>query len=185
MLVAPITFEEVKIAVFDGKVSSSPGPDGFSYAFYRSTWHILGPQLFNAVNYFFTSGSFPKGVKATAITLIPKCSHASNINHYRPISLCNVFYKIVAKIIADRLKMVLPFIIHDSQSGFIANRCSTDNIILAAEVLRDFKSSQKSFCAKLDIKKAFDSVSTEFLIARLLQKGFPEVFVFLDKRMYF
>ncbi|KAI0513575.1 hypothetical protein KFK09_009600 [Dendrobium nobile] len=177
MLVAPISFEEVKSAIFDGKVTSTPGPDGFSYAFYRRTWHILGTQVFDAVNSFFTSGSLPKGVKATAITLIPKCSHASNINDFRPISLCNVFYKIIAKILAERIKKVLPLIIHESQSGFIANKCSTDNIILASKILRDFKGSQKGFCAKLDIKKAFDSVSREFLIARLLQKGFPEIFV--------
>ncbi|XP_020695252.2 uncharacterized protein LOC110108798 [Dendrobium catenatum] len=177
MLVAPISFEEVKSAIFDGKVTSTPGPDGFSYAFYRKTWHILGTQVFDAVNSFFTSGSLPKGVKATAITLIPKCSHASNINDFRPISLCNIFYKIIAKIIAERLKKVLPHIIHESQSDFIANRCSTDYIILASKILRDFKGSQKSFCAKLDIKKAFDSVSREFLIAILLQKGFPRIFV--------
>ncbi|KAI0531357.1 hypothetical protein KFK09_000910 [Dendrobium nobile] len=177
MLVAPLTFGEVKIAVFDGNENSAPGPDGFTYAFYKKSWNVLGLQIFNAVNNFFISGNLPKGVKATAIALIPKCTHASNINDFRPISLCNVLYKIVAKVIANRLKVVLPFIIHDSQSGFIANRCSTDNIILASEILREFKGSKKLFCAKLDIKKAFDTVSREFLIARLLQKGFPDVFV--------
>ncbi|XP_020691184.1 uncharacterized protein LOC110105860 [Dendrobium catenatum] len=141
------------------------------------TWHIIGTQVFNDAKNYFSSGSLPKEVKATAITLIPKCSHASNINDFRPISLCNVFYKTMAKMSANRLKIVLPLIIHESQSGFISNRCSTDNIILASEILREFKGSHKSFCAKLDINKAFDSVSREFLIVRLLQKGFPEVFV--------
>ncbi|XP_028551195.1 uncharacterized protein LOC110112690 [Dendrobium catenatum] len=177
MLVAPLSFLEVKSAVFDGNENSAPGPDGYTYAFYIKSWHLLGLQVFNVVNNFFTTSSLPRGVKDTAIALIPKCSHASNINDFRPISLCNVLYKIVAKIIANRLKVVLPFIVHDSQSDFIADRCSTDNIILASEILRDFKGSRKSFCAKLDIKKVFDSVSREFLIARLLQKGFPKVFV--------
>ncbi|PKU66661.1 Putative ribonuclease H protein [Dendrobium catenatum] len=177
MLVAPLTLDEVKKAVFDGNENTAPGPDGFTYAFYRKSWHLLGLQVYNAVKNFLECGTLPRGVKASAITLIPKCSHASNINDFRPISLCNVLYKIVAKVIANRLKVVLPYIIHENQSGFIANRCSTDNIILAAELLRDFKGSKKKFCAKLDVKKAFDTVSREFIIARLLQKGFPETFV--------
>ncbi|PKU68127.1 Putative ribonuclease H protein [Dendrobium catenatum] len=176
-LVSPLTFDEVRKAVFDGNENSAPGPDGFSYAFYRKTWHIIGLQVYNAVGNFFSSGSLPKGVKATAITLIPKCSHASNITDYRPISLCNILYKIVAKVLANRLKEVLPYIIHESQSGFIANRCSTDNILLASELLRDFKGNNRMFCAKLDVRKAFDTISRHFIIERLLQKGLPESFV--------
>ncbi|PKU69365.1 putative mitochondrial protein [Dendrobium catenatum] len=176
-LVALVSYKEVQKAVFEGNESSTPGPDGFSFAFYRKSWHLIGYQIFRAVNNFFSSGSFPKGMKATAITLIPKNSHASHINDYRPISLCNVFYKIVAEVLANRLKWDLPLIIHDSQSGFIAKRCSTDYIILASEILREFKGSNKKFCAKLDIRKAFDCVSREFLIDRLIQKGFPNHFV--------
>ncbi|KAI0491496.1 hypothetical protein KFK09_025756 [Dendrobium nobile] len=177
LLVAPLSLEEVKKAVFDGNENTAPGPDGFTYAFYRKSWHVIGLQVYNAVNNFITKGSLPRGVKATAIALIPKCSHAANINDYRPISLCNVLYKIVAKTLANRMKVVLPYIIHDSQSGFITNRCSTDNIILAADILRDFKGKEKYFGAKLDIKKAFDTVSREFIISRLTQKGFPIAFV--------
>ncbi|KAI0501396.1 hypothetical protein KFK09_016341 [Dendrobium nobile] len=117
------------------------------------------------------------GVKASAITLIPKRPHASNINDYRPISLCNVFYKIIAKLLANRMKTVLPLIIHESQAGFIHNRCTTDNILLASEVLREFNFNSNLFCAKLDIKKAFDTVSRKFLINRMRQKGFPDMFI--------
>ncbi|KAI0498301.1 hypothetical protein KFK09_021542 [Dendrobium nobile] len=94
-----------------------------------------------------------KGAKATAITLIPKHSHANSISDYRPISLCNVFYKVVAKLLANRLKKVLPYIIHESQGGFIKDRSASDNIILASEILRDFNNSNNYFCAKLDIHK--------------------------------
>lgn len=102
----------------------------------------------------FISSIMPKGAKATAITLIPKGTHSNSISNFRPISLCNVFYKIMAKIMANRMKPILPFIIHESQLGFISKRCSTDNIILTSEVLREFKDMHKYFCAKLDIKKA-------------------------------
>lgn len=102
-----------------------------------------------------------KFVKANVITLIPKLANASQIIDYRMISLCNMFYKIVA----NRMKGVLPFIIHPSQSSFIKKRISLDNIILASDLLRDFNSlgKDKCFFSKLDIYKAFDIVSRYFL----------------------
>ncbi|XP_020681566.1 uncharacterized protein LOC110098944, partial [Dendrobium catenatum] len=87
MLVAPLTLGEVKTVVFYGNENSSPGPDEFTYAFYRKSWHLLGLQIFNVVNNFFTTSSLPKGVKVTAIALIPKSTHALSINDFRPISL--------------------------------------------------------------------------------------------------
>ncbi|KAI0522759.1 hypothetical protein KFK09_005144 [Dendrobium nobile] len=152
-LICPVTNEEIKKVVFEEQLS------------------ILFHLVF-----------CPKKTKATAITLILKGTHSNAIFDYRPISLCNVFYKIVAKILAYRMKPILPFIIHESQSGFISNGCSTDNIILAVEVLREFKANNKYFCAKLDIKKAFDSVSRTFFINRLREKGFPEIFIRWIKR---
>ncbi|KAI0488370.1 hypothetical protein KFK09_028200 [Dendrobium nobile] len=176
-LVAPVTNEEIKKVVFGGVASSAPGPDGYSFAFYQQTWLISDFKLCSAVKYFFSTGHMPRGVKSTVITLIPKGTHSNSISDYRPISLCNVFYKIVVKIIANRMKPILPFIINESQSGFVAKRCSTDYIILASKMLREFKSQKNYFCAKLDVKKAFDSVSHSFLFNRLLQKGFPKTFI--------
>ncbi|XP_020691383.1 uncharacterized protein LOC110106006 [Dendrobium catenatum] len=178
-LIAPITNDEIKSVVFSGPNSSSPGPDGFSFTFYKRSWEVIGFYVCNAVKHFFSSGQLPSAAKATGIVLIPKHSHASNISDYRPISLCNVLYKIIAKILAIRLKEVLPFIIHKSQAGFISKRISSDNIVLAADILRTFNVERvnKFLCAKLDIKKAFDIVSREFLLQRLAIKGFPEQFI--------
>ncbi|PKU78251.1 Putative ribonuclease H protein [Dendrobium catenatum] len=178
-LIAPVTDQEIKDVIFAGPSSSSPGPDGFTFEFFKGAWEIIGFYVTNAVKSFFSGAQLPRCAKASAITLIPKNKHATDISDYRPISLCNVFYKLIAKIIANRLKCVLPHIIHHSQAGFIAKRISTDNIILANEVLREFNgtSSRKFFCAKLDIRKAFDSLSWDFLISRMRDKGFPEKFI--------
>ncbi|PKU64842.1 Putative ribonuclease H protein [Dendrobium catenatum] len=178
-LIASVTNEEIKTVVFSGPNASSPGPDGFTFSFYKKSWEVIGLYVCNAVKHFFSMGTLPPAAKATAIALIPKHSHASNISDYRPISLCNVLYKIIAKILANRLKEVFPFIIHKSQSGFISNRIASDNIVLAADILRTFNAvkAKKIFCAKLDIKKAFDTVSRDFLIQRLFLKGFPEQFI--------
>ncbi|KAI0529431.1 hypothetical protein KFK09_001980 [Dendrobium nobile] len=176
-LTLPFTDLDIKNVVFNGSSCSAPGPDGYTFDFFKKAWHIIGHKLCIAIRSFFTTCHLPKGVKASAITLIPKNPHASNINDYRPISLCNVFYKIIAKLLANRLKTVLPLIIHESQAGFIHNRCITDNILLASEVLREFNFNRNLFCAKLDIKKAFDTVSRKFLINRMRQKGFPDMFI--------
>lgn len=149
----------------------------FPLASTRKLGILLASTFVELSNIFFASGIMPFAAKATAITLIPKGTHSNAISDFRPISLCNVFYKIVVKILANRMKPILPFIIHESQSGFISKRCSTDNIILASKLLREFKDYQKYFCATLHIKKAFDSVSCSFFINRLRQKGFPETFI--------
>ncbi|KAI0519609.1 hypothetical protein KFK09_007060 [Dendrobium nobile] len=132
-----------------------------------------------AVKTFDHNAYIPNAAKATAITLIPKTNHAEAISDFRPISLCNTTYKIIAKILAARMKPIMPLIISGNQSGFIHKRISTDNIILANEILFHYRNSSKfkMLCAKLDIKKAFDSVSREFLIARMIQKGFPQPFI--------
>ncbi|KAI0488678.1 hypothetical protein KFK09_028517 [Dendrobium nobile] len=178
-LIAPISEEEIRSIIFSANGNSAPGSDGFTYDFYKSTWSIIKQQLCHAITQFFSNGNMPKLVKATAIALIPKLHHASNVKDYRPISLCNVIYKIIAKIIANRMKEVLPFIIHPSQGGFIHKRIITDNILLAAELLGNFnhKGKEKYFCGKFDINKAFDTVSREFLYKRMADKGFPDLFI--------
>ncbi|KAI0507814.1 hypothetical protein KFK09_013942 [Dendrobium nobile] len=179
LLTILVTSQEIKEIIFSSSKSSSPGPDGYTYEFYKSTWSITGHYVCQVVKIFFETGSLPNSVKATAIVLIPKTSHASHINEFRPISLCNTFYKIIAKILANRMKPFMPKIIHNSQAGFIKDRLATDNIILAMEILKDFKntSGKDYFCAKLDIKKAFDCISRDFIISRMHEKGFPPQFI--------
>ncbi|PKU80900.1 Putative ribonuclease H protein [Dendrobium catenatum] len=177
LLTAPFLDEDIKKIVFSRKSIVAPDPDGFTFEFYKKTWHLRGPKMCRAIKIFFTTGFLPRATKATAIALIPKGLHASHITDYRPISLCNVFYKVIAKLLANRMKIVLPHIIHENQVGFISKGNASDNIILAAELLREFKAGSNLFCAKLDVKKAFDSLSREFLFQRLKLKGFPDIFI--------
>ncbi|XP_020702444.1 uncharacterized protein LOC110114037 [Dendrobium catenatum] len=178
-LIAPVTMEEIKNIVFLGNSNTAPGPDGFTFDFYRSTWNVLQHQLCRAVSSFFTTGFMPNQIKATAIALIPKQTHATNVKDYRPIALCNVIYKIITKIIANRMKLVMPHIIHPSQGGFIHKRIISDHIILATDILGRFnlKAKHKYLCTKFDITKAFDMVSRDFLYKILEDKGFPSLFI--------
>ncbi|XP_020694319.1 uncharacterized protein LOC110108146 [Dendrobium catenatum] len=179
LLTMPILEAEIREAIFKGSSKSSPRPDGFNYHFYKSGWHIIGPTVCKAINAFFSKSYLPSGIKATALAIIPKHCNASSITDYRPISLCNTLFKIIAKVIAGRLKSMMPSIVKDSQAGFVKSRNSTDNILLANDILSliNKKGVDNIFCAKIDIKKGFDSVSREFLLARLLHKGFPKTFI--------
>ncbi|KAI0492263.1 hypothetical protein KFK09_026532 [Dendrobium nobile] len=174
-LTDPISYTKIRNVVFSGASSSSPRPHGFNFQFYKSSWHILGPSLCKAVKSFSVKGYLPKGIKSTAIFLIPKTSHVNFVSNFRPISLCNTLNKIISKILATRLKCIMPLIINKARAVFISNRISTDNVILVYEILGFFKKCTKVpyFCAKLDIKKAFDSLSRKFLLLRMAQKGIP------------
>ena len=85
----------------------SPGPDRFTVEFFKAAWSIRGPEFIISVQSFFAKGFLPKGVNTTILVLIPKKTMAHEMNDYRPISLCNVIYKVISKIIANRLKLTL------------------------------------------------------------------------------
>ncbi|GJU65667.1 RNA-directed DNA polymerase, eukaryota, reverse transcriptase zinc-binding domain protein [Tanacetum coccineum] len=128
-----VTKEEIKRAVWDCGTDKSPGPDGFTFGFYRRYWDIMEKDVVDAVSFFFTEGMFPKGRNASFIALIPKMQDAKVVKDFRPISLIGSLYKIIAKILANRLVMVLGDLVSEVQSAFIANRQILDGSILVIE----------------------------------------------------
>ncbi|XP_020695245.1 uncharacterized protein LOC110108792 [Dendrobium catenatum] len=178
-LTDPFTDIEIKKAVYSGASNSTHGLDGLNFEFFKTSWVVTGTTVCNAIKSFHQNAYIPRSIKATAITLIPKSNHAETLSDFRSIALCNTSYKIIAKLLAVRMKSLMVHIIKGNQAGFIQHRISTNNVILANEILQHSRktSNFKLMCIKLDIKKAFDSVSREFLIARMLQKCFPNIFV--------
>jgi hypothetical protein len=144
----------------------SPGPDGFPACFYQDEWETVGPEVCDAIFNFFNNCCFDDDVNFTHIVLIPKKSQPSKVTDYRPISLCNVVYKILSKTLANRLKEILPFIISKSQSAFIPGRLITDNILAAYETLHSMHArmwGKEGFMAvKIDMSKAYDRVEWPF-----------------------
>lgn len=119
-----------------------------------------------------------KGINSTTIALIPKSKNQTTIKDFRPISLCSIAYKCISKIMANRLKIVLPSIVNVAQSAFVKGRNISDNILLAQELFRGYsRENGTPKCAlKIDLYKAFDSISWEFLIQAMHRVGFPTSF---------
>ena len=120
-LLQPYTPKEVRTALFSMHSSNSPGPDGMSPFFFQKFWHVVGNDVTSAVLSVLHSCHFLQKMNYTHIVLIPKINEPKNVSDYRPISLGNVVFRIVAKVIANRLKLILPNVILDSQSAFVPN----------------------------------------------------------------
>lgn len=134
-LLAEFTPEEIKTALFQMHPSKAPSPYGFSPFFYQKYWQLMGEDVVAAVLHFFKTSRLLKKINFTHVALIPKVHEPKNMMQLRHISLCNVLYKIGAKVLATRLKAILPALISDTQSAFVPGRAISDNSIVAFELL--------------------------------------------------
>ncbi|KAL2246405.1 UNVERIFIED_CONTAM: Transposon TX1 uncharacterized protein [Sesamum indicum] len=148
--VLPFTPEDVKNAVFDIPEDKAPGPDGYSSGFFKAAWPVVGTEVHNPMI----------------------------VGDFRPISCCNVLYKIIAKLLVQRSSVVLDKLINPSQAAFIPGRSIGDNILLAQELFSGYNQTRlPPRCAlKVDIRKAYDTVEWDFLVATLQLFGFPPTF---------
>lgn len=135
---------------------------GFHAIFYQKFWHIVGPLVIKMCLDILNGGQSIALLNSTYVILIPKKKNPQTMADFRPISLCNVVYKLVTKIQANRLKLVLPHAISLSQSAFVLGTQIFDNVIVAFELLHSLQGKNngtKGFMAlKLDINKAYDKV---------------------------
>lgn len=176
-LLAPFTKEEVKKALFSIGDLKAPGPDGLHAIFFKRFWGMLEDDLVEEVLGAIQNAMIPMGWNDTTIVLIPKIDNPDKVTQFRPISLCNVVYKIISKMLAQRLKAFLPEIIDDHQSAFVPGRLITDNILLAYECIHTMKKKKgkKGLCAvKLDMQKAYDRVEWVFLEKIMTKLGFDQ-----------
>lgn len=140
----------------------------------------MGNDVVNAVREFFITSKMPADLNNTNIALIPEVDSPTLVKHFRPISLCNVVYKIIAKILADRVKGSLNKIICPTQAAFVAGRSIQDNTILIQEVMHTLKRKKgkgELMAIKIDLEKAYDKMDWSFIRDVLLRFGYPTTWV--------
>jgi hypothetical protein len=160
--------------------NKSPGPDGLNAAFYKTAWPWISKDITQLVTDFYTTATLQQPLNHTFITLVPKKMQPVVPQDFRPISLCNVIYKLIAKSLANRLKPHLPNYIDHSQAAFIENRHISSNIVITKEIVHSFSLKswkQHVFLIKLDLAKAFDRLEWNFIDAALSRLGLPSYFV--------
>ncbi|GJU31729.1 putative RNA-directed DNA polymerase, eukaryota, reverse transcriptase zinc-binding domain protein [Tanacetum coccineum] len=168
-----VFMDEIKAAVWDSGSQKAPGPDGYSFMFIKKFWDLLKHDIQSFVVRFFSTGTFPQGSDSAFITLIPKVSNPLFIKYYRPISLIGIYYKIVAKILANRLSKFIDSIISPEQYAFITGRQILDGPLIHSETIDWYKKRKmKMMLFKVDFEKAFDTVSWRYLDYVLDKLGF-------------
>lgn len=144
-------------------------PDGMTPGFCQKHWSIVGDGVCKGIRYVLQSACILRKINFMHITLIPKIKDPTEMTHLRPTSLCNVLYKIAAKVLANRLKYVLPHTISPMHSAFIPGRLISDNSLVAAEVVHFMHKRSSGWnnvmALKLDISKAYDCIEWNCLEA--------------------
>ena len=180
-LAEEISFEEVTDALLHMKQHALPGFDGLTVSFYRAFWDLLGNFVFDSIKYAESHKSFTKDQHRGIIKMLPKRNKAPNrVVNLQPITLLNVDYKLVTKVLASRVKLILPKIIHTDQQGFVSNRFLGNHILdiqTLMHLLDNLEDKADTTILSLDIHKAFDSVDWTFLSVMLHSYGFPTYFL--------
>jgi hypothetical protein len=176
-LEAPISEEEVWKAICSLPSDKAPGPDGFTVNFYKVCWPIIKTEIMAAISAIW-SRKFDRfeQLNSAYIILLPKKEDATSIREYRPISLVHSFAKLITKILANRLAGRLNELVSPVQSAFIKGRFIQDNFMLVQQTARYLhQQKQARILLKLDITKAFDSVSWPFLLEVMRFLGFGQI----------
>ena len=127
--------EEIYNALKNSPKNKSPGPDGFTMEFLKFSWKYTNKNILDIFNDFHKNGIINKNVNSTYIALIAKKENCYAPSDYRPISLTTSLYKLIAKVLAERLKLILPDTISENQLAFVRGKQITDAILIANEAV--------------------------------------------------
>ncbi|XP_026438254.1 uncharacterized protein LOC113336795 [Papaver somniferum] len=168
-----ISEDEIMSTIKSFKLNKSPGPDGFPIEFYKVSWEVIKNDFMKVVKEFNEIGGVNWRLNFTFLSLIPKKKDAVQLKDFRPISLVSTIYKIFSKVLANRLKVVIPNLISQSQGAFLAERQILDGILIANELIDSRKMQGKEgIVCKLDMEKAYDHVLWGSVEGVLKKMGF-------------
>ncbi len=173
-----IKIEEVSEVVNNLKENKAPGLDGLTAEFYKKCWNYIDRLVYNMILETFDEGELCESMKKAVVTLIYKKGDRYSLNNYRPISLTNCDYKIIAFILANRLQRVINEIVNEDQTGYIKKRFIGHNIRLVQDIIEYTENNNISGCLiSLDFEKAYDSLEWDFMIETLKKFEFGDNFI--------
>ncbi|KAA3486702.1 reverse transcriptase [Gossypium australe] len=185
-LIKQFTEEDICNAVKSMPALKAPGVDDFVVFFYQRYWHIVGSDIAGYCLDILNGQKEFGDINKTRIVLILKIDNPKNMAHFRPISLCNVIYKIIAKVMVNRMSDILGDCINEAQGAFIPGRLISDNVLIAYEVLHSLKMKKSgrrgNFALKLDMSKTYDRVEWDFLAGMMKSLGFHDDWIVLVMR---
>jgi len=135
---SPFSCKEIKEAIWSIPNHKSPGPDSYNSGFFKATWDLTGPLVCNAIQEIFTKLVLPKEISATKLILLSKIQNPQHRHEFRPISCCTVIYKCITKLIGQRIKEILPWLIHPIQGAFVEGRELLHNILICQDLARGY-----------------------------------------------
>ncbi|RVW95640.1 LINE-1 reverse transcriptase-like [Vitis vinifera] len=169
----PLSENKIHSALMEMSGDKAPGPDDFTMAFWQSCWGFVKGEILEMFKEFYEQSSFLKSLNNTFLVLIPKKGGAADLGDFRLISLLGGLYKLMAKVLANRLKRVLNKVVAPTQNAFVMGRPILDASLIANEVIDSWqKRKEKGLICKLDIEKAYDSINWQFLLKTLHKMGF-------------
>jgi hypothetical protein len=179
LMQARVTKDEIQQVVLSMNRSKAPGPDGFSTGFFQQASPIVGEDVCDVIMEFFSSGRLLKEVNSTIITFVPEKKNATTMGDFMPISCCNLVYKCITKILANRLVAGLDEVISSNQGAFVPKRSIVEDILLAQELVCNYhRTVGKARCTlKIDLMKAYDSLNWDYVLHCLGCVGAPIVYV--------
>jgi len=155
--------------------NKSPGPDGYNFGFLKTCWETLREDILNFLHEFHGNAILPKAITASFLALIPKSDSPQELNDYIPICLIGSLYKIVAKLLAKRIKKVIGKLISDCQTAFVPGRQILDGVLVINELIDLAKRKRKEcLLLKVDFEKAYDFVNWKYLKYMLKRMGFGQ-----------
>ncbi|GMJ02918.1 hypothetical protein HRI_003961000 [Hibiscus trionum] len=166
-----VSREEIHHALLQMHPSKAPGVDGFHALFFQRHWDVVGDVVCRYIQHMFSTGLVDPDLNRTLLVLIPKIEAPESIVNFRPISLCTVVYKILSKVLVNRLKPYLPRWVSENQTSFVPGRSITDNVVLAQEIIHSMRQKGGKngwFAIKVDLEKAYDRLNGPLLMIRLV-----------------
>ncbi|XP_019253832.1 PREDICTED: uncharacterized protein LOC109232518 [Nicotiana attenuata] len=173
-MLKPYTEKDVKKIMFSIDKNKNSGPDGYGGDFFKAAWTIIWGDVTTAILEFFSNGKLLKQLNATMISLIPKVTAAQKAEQFRPISCCDVIYKCISKMICTRLRKAVLHIVEENQAAFVEGRSLVHNVLIFHDLLKHYNRKTSPRCLmKIDLRKAYDMVSWDFIDEAMRGFGFP------------